>query len=40
MEQKNGDKDLMQRIARGDDRAFELLFKSCYARLVIYARKC
>lgn len=39
MEQKNGDKDLMQRIARGDDRAFELLFKSCYARLVIYARK-
>ena len=33
------DKELLQRIAKGDDRAFEQLFRCYYARLVVFARK-
>lgn len=39
MTEKNPDKELMQRIAKGDDRAFEQLFRLYYARLVVFARK-
>jgi RNA polymerase sigma-70 factor (ECF subfamily) len=39
MTEKNSDKELLQRIAKGDDWAFEQLFRSYYARLVVFARK-
>lgn len=35
----NSETELMQRIANGDERAFEQLFRAYYARLVVFARR-
>jgi RNA polymerase sigma-70 factor, ECF subfamily len=39
MLQSQSDVELMQRIVKGDERAFELLFKAYYARLVAFAQR-